>query len=135
MDNEDNMEKRVRQYIIARDKLKEIETKYEQDRKPYLEAQELLSGMIMSFLDKHNMTSLKTTAGTCSTSTKYSASLADPDAFMQHVIQSQAFDLLDRKANVTSVREYVKANKTLPPGVNLSARTTVSVRRPSDKVE
>jgi hypothetical protein len=59
--------------------------------------------------------------------------LADPEAFMKYVIDNQAFDMLDRKANVTAVKEYVQETGALPPGVNLSSIKTIGVRRASGK--
>jgi hypothetical protein len=50
---------------------------------------------------------------------------------MRYVIANQKFELLDRRANVTAVKEFVKENKEQPPGCNLSAVETVGVRRPS----
>jgi hypothetical protein len=52
---------------------------------------------------------------------------------MKYVIDNNLFDLLDRKANVTAVKDHVKEKGALPPGVNLSAIETVGVRRPSAK--
>jgi hypothetical protein len=48
---------------------------------------------------------------------------------MNHVISTKNFDLLDRRANSTAVREFIKKNNVQPPGVNLSAHRTVGVRK------
>jgi hypothetical protein len=42
---------------------------------------------------------------------------------MDYVIANAAYDLLDRKANVTAVTEFIKENNA-PPGVNFSPRTS-----------
>ena len=76
---------------------------------------------------------IKTPHGTCYNSTRYTASLADPDAFMTFVRDNNYYDLIDRKANVTACRDHVKEKGALPPGVNLSAIKTVGVRRASGK--
>jgi hypothetical protein len=52
---------------------------------------------------------------------------------MAFVKTTNNYDLLDRKANVTAVKDYVSENGTLPPGVNLSSIKTVGVRRASGK--
>jgi hypothetical protein len=125
------VEKRVGQYISIRDRLKEMDDEFEKKRAPLVELQNLLTGWMMQFLETSGADSIKTSAGTCFNSTRYSASLADPKAFMDFVIDQRNWDLLDRKANATAVRDYVAEKGSLPPGVNLSAIRTVNVRRPT----
>jgi len=45
------------------------------------------------------------------------------------VIGSEAWDLLDRKANVTAVSDFIEENNAPPPGVNFSTTYVVGVRR------
>lgn len=123
------VDKRVGQYIQVRDKLKEMDKEYEERRKPLLDLQNSLSGWMMEFLEKTGGTSIKTKLGTVYLSLRYSASLADPDLFMNFVIENKMYDLLDRRANSTACKDYVTEKGTLPPGVNLSALKTVGVRR------
>jgi hypothetical protein len=123
------VDKRVGQYIQLRDKLKEMDKEYEEKRKPLLDLQNVLSGWMMEFLEKTGGTSIKTKLGTVYLSVRYSASLADPEAFMNFVIENQLYDLLDRRANSTACKDYVTEKGNLPPGVNLSALKTVGVRR------
>lgn len=120
---------RVSQYVQVRDALKALEEEYERKKAPLVELQNLLNGWLMDVLDKAGADSIKTDAGTCYLSTRYTASLADPDAFMKHVISTGQYELLDRRANATAVKDYVKAHNNLPPGANLSAVKTLGVRR------
>jgi hypothetical protein len=125
------VDKRVAQYIQIRNKLKEIDKEYDDKRKPFVELQNMLSGWLQSFLEKSGSESVRTASGTCYQSTRYTASLADPEAFMNFVIANQQFDLLDRKANATACRDWAEEHKNLPPGVNMSAVKTVGVRAPT----
>jgi len=125
----EDINKRVEQYITIRDKLKELDAAHEEKCKPLRELQEVLSGKLRTFMEANNLDNLKTEAGTCYTSTRYTASLADPDAFMKFVINNKLFDLLDRRANNTAVKEYVNEHNSLPPGCNLNQVQTVGVRR------
>ena len=81
-------------------------------------------------LPKHGADSVKTNEARASTP-RYSASLADPKAFMDYIKTHEAWDLLDRKANATAVKEFVAEKGFLPPGANLSAIRTINVRRPT----
>lgn len=122
-------DKRVEQYIQLRDKLKAMDVEYEEKRKPLRAMQDILSGWLQEFLEKSGGTAIKTKHGTVYLSTRYSASLADPDAFMNFVIENKLYDLLDRRANSTACKDYATEKGDLPPGVNLTALQTVGVRR------
>ena len=130
----EDMEKRVQQYIDVRDALKRVDERWEAERKPLLEIQEALAGRIQQFMDENSLQNLKTKSGTAYVSIKYTASLADPDVFMKFVISTGKFELLDRRANSTAVKDYVAANNELPPGCNLNGISQVGVRRPAKKV-
>lgn len=125
------VEKRVGQYIQVRDAIKKLKDQHEEQLKPLVELQNVLTGWLQTCLETSGAEAIKTKAGTCYSTTRYTASLADPEIFMKFVLEKQNFDLLDRKANVTAVKDYVAENGALPPGVNLSAITTVGVRRAS----
>jgi hypothetical protein len=127
------LEKRVEQYIAVRDKIKEIQDKHSEELAPLIEMQNLLTTWLQDFLSTAGAQSVKTSEGTVYASTRYSASLGDPQAFMDYVIKNSAFDLMDRKANATAVRDFVETHKSLPPGVNLNAIRTIGVRRAGGK--
>lgn len=122
---------RIAEYVRCRDQIKVIEERHKTELAPLKELQDMLGGWLQSALDKAGADSIKSLAGTAYKTQKFTASLADPKAFMDFVIENALFDLMDRKANVTAVKEYVEQNGSLPPGVKLSAIETVGVRRPT----
>ena len=126
----EDINKRVQQYVQIRDLLKAMDAEHEAKRKPIVELQQILSGRIQQFMVDNKITKgIRTEAGTAYVSTRYTASLADPEAFMKYVIENKDFDLIDRRANATAVKEYVGKHNSLPPGCNLNAIQTVGVRR------
>ena len=125
----EDIDKRVEQYVQVRDKIKALDEQHDLARKPLLEIQEILSGKLREFLETNKLENLRTKHGTCYVSTRYTASLADPEIFMDFVIKNNKFELMDRRANATAVRGYVEEHKNLPPGVNLNGVQTVGVRR------
>lgn len=125
----EDMEKRTRQFVEVRDRIKALEDAHKLNIKPLKEIQEVLAGRIQAFMAANNLENLRTKAGTCYTTVRHTASLSDPEAFMTYVKSHNAFDLMDRRANSTAVRDFVKQNKALPPGCNLTAIETVGVRR------
>jgi len=128
-----NIEKRVKQYVAVRDLIKGMKDRHEKELEELVDIQNKLTGVIQQCLEAVGAESIKTSEGTAYTTTRYTASLADPKAFMDYVISNSMFDLLDRKANSTAVRDHVAEKGLLPPGVNLSSISTVGVRRASGK--
>jgi hypothetical protein len=125
------VEKRIAQYVQVRDTIKEKNDEFAKTMQPLIETQNLLTAWLTQKLETVGAESVKTKAGTVYTTTRYSASLADPQVFMDYVKSTDQFELLDRKANATAVRDHVEAKGSLPPGVNLNAIRTVGVRRAS----
>lgn len=116
-------------YVKLRDKKKEIEERHKAELAELNDTMTKLSAKMMEMLDKVGAQNIKTSEGTVYASSKYSASLADPKAFMDFVIANNKFDLLDRKANANACRDYVAETGSQPPGVNLTSIRTLGVRR------
>lgn len=121
--------KRVEQYVKLRDKIKQIKDEQKKILKPYNETLEQLNALLLAHLNGLNGNSVSTDAGTVYRTEKKSASLADAEAFMEYVIANNAFDLLDRKANVTAVEDHINEHNAPPPGVNFQSTFEVGVRR------
>lgn len=121
--------KRVDQYVKLRDLIKAKEAEYKKELAPYKETLEQLNSVLLAHINGIGGNSVSTDNGTVYRTEKKSASLADAQAFMDFVVANQAFDLIDRKANVTAVEEFIKENNTPPPGVNFSSTFVVGVRR------
>lgn len=124
-----DMDKRAGQYVALRDKIKDIEAKHKLELAPFKDAKEKLEAVFLQHLISINAESVRTSSGTVSRTVKHSASLADPEAFMRFVIGGEYWDMLDRKANVTAVSDFIEENGAPPPGVNYSSTTTVGIRR------
>lgn len=124
-----NINKRVEQYVALRDRIKQLDDEHKEKMKPFRETLEKLNGVLLGHLNEIEVNSVNTDAGTVYRTEKKSASLADPAAFMRFVIDNEAWDLLDRKANVTAVADFIEEQSTTPPGVNFSTRFEVGVRR------
>lgn len=127
------VQKWIGQYVAVRDAKKALQEVQDAAIKEYDDILERLAGRLQQFFTETGQDNAKTGAGTAFLSTTYRASLADPQAFMDYVIGTSSFSLLDRKANVTAVRAFVKKNERLPPGVNLTGTKKVNIRRPGQK--
>lgn len=133
MDTETLVDKWVGQYIALRDEVKRRNDLHEASIKEYKDLMADRAGKLQAFLDTSGIDSAATKHGTVYTTTRYTASVSDPKAFMDYVIQHQDWDMLDRRANVTAARDYVKEHHADVPGVSISSLATVGVRRPTAK--
>ena len=82
------VDKRVEQYIKVRDAIKAANDAHDLQIKPLVELQNLLTGWMQNFMEQAGADNIKTAHGTCYSTTRYTASLADPEAFMKHVIST-----------------------------------------------
>lgn len=124
-----NLEVRTEQYVKLRDLIKEKDEAHKAAMAPYRETLEKLNNFLLDELNKVGVDSVKSKAGTVYRTFKRSASLEDSEQFMQYVINTAQFDLLDRKANLKAVDDYMATNGVLPPGVKLSSHSVVGVKR------
>jgi hypothetical protein len=127
--NNIDVEKRVGQYVKLRDLKAEMKAKHEEELKPVNETMGMIEEELKSALNAVNATNMKTDNGTVSLSIKATASAADINAFWTWIITQGAFDMLDKKPNVTAITEYVKQHGVPPPGVNYTTYQGVGVRR------
>jgi hypothetical protein len=124
--------KRTQQYIQLRDKIDEINKRHEEELKPFKEMKAKLDGMLLDYLNTHNMKSAKAEGvGTITATDRKSATVADADAFRLFVTTQAMWDLADLRANAPAVAEYIAENAVEVPGVKLTMMRTLSVRRSS----
>ncbi len=124
-----DLEKRTGQFVKLRDLKAELKEKHEAEMKPINEAMEMIKEELKQALLSMNAKNAKTEAGTVSLTQKVSASAADINAFWTWVITQGAFDMLDKKPNVTAITEYVQQHGVPPPGVNYNVFQDIGVRR------
>jgi hypothetical protein len=137
-----DIEKRVGQYVKLRDRIKELEEQHEKELAPYKSALETLNEVLLQHLNSVNAESARTANGTVTRCQKKSCTIADKSAFWTFVVTQGKFDMIEYKANVKAVEDYIKSQAAEaqlnpgkgievgpPPGVNYSTRFVVGVRR------
>ena len=90
---------------------------------------EKLEGRLLSLFAASGVESTRTQFGTAYKTKVAYASLGDKDAFMQHVREHQAFDLLDIRVSKTNVQQHLAEGEELPPGVNWREEVHIRVNR------
>lgn len=124
-----NINDRIKQYVALRDKIRDLDKAYKEKMTPYRELLEQLGGVLLAHLSSVGCDSAASPSGTVYKTTKNTASIADGKAFFEYVKKHKAWDLLDKKANVVAVKDFIEAYSTPPPGVNWNSVDTVGVRR------
>lgn len=122
---------RVLQYRKVREAIAAIKERHEKELAAPKEVLERLGGLLDAFLLKASVETVRTKNGTFFRGTRFTATVQDPAAFMDHVIANQQWDLIERRANSTAVKDFIEKHKHPVPGVNLNSITTVSVRAPT----
>jgi len=121
--------KRVAQYVALRDKIREMNKAHEEAIKPYEDALFQLNSVLLQHLTAQNVESVKTEFGTVYKSRRYSASIQDVEAFWDYVVQNQAWELVDKRANANACADHATQTGNPPPGLNFSSIYTAGVRR------
>jgi hypothetical protein len=121
----------VAQYLAVRERIAEIKAAQKEYLAQYDAMLDKLGGKMLAFLDATGQESAKTDEGTVFIAHRSTASLADPDAFMDYVRENDAYELMDRRANSVACREFADEHGSLPPGVKLNSTRTVNVRSPT----
>ncbi len=124
-----DVEKVVGQYVKLRDKIKEISDKHAAELKPFNDMKVRLDGMLLDHLNKQNVKSMRTEAGTITSTVRRSATVEDKEAFRTYVEIMGLWDLVDFRANAPAIFQCIEETGAPPPGVKTSQMATLSVRR------
>ena len=120
---------RVGQYVKLRDLIKEKDDFHKEVMKPYRQALEDLNLVLLGHLDTIGVENAKTESGTVYMTAKKSVKIVDEPVFWDFVTTNEAWDLIDKKANVTAVSDYLEEHQALPPGLDITTMNVVGVRR------
>ena len=132
-DSPEKIDELVALYITLRDWTKSEKAKFEAKVAPKKQAMEKIEGHLQTLLTNTGQIRGACRTGSFYSTTKYSASITDKETFKRHVIGTEAWDLLDLKANVVAVRDFLKESPGTPAeaiGIKLNAIAKIGVRRP-----
>jgi hypothetical protein len=96
------------------------------------EDQNKLRAVLLGVLNASNANSMATDYGTVYRTERIKPSAADWSAIYAWIMQDpERFELLEKRLKVTTIKEYMEATGTLPPGVNIHREYDIGVRRPT----
>jgi hypothetical protein len=115
---------------LVRARIEEIEARHKEELKDYIELESELLNSIMRFLQVTNQQNAKTPSGTAYLAHKESFKVEDQAEFRHHVIGTEAWELIEWRANRTGVRAFEEKFKELPPGMTKSVLLECRVLAP-----
>lgn len=126
---EENFGQLIQLYLETRDAKTALEKKQKEHLKKYSVVLNKIEAKLMEHLRKRGLQSLSSDIGTAYIVHRRSAPIADGEAFKNYIIENRDWDMLDWKANVTAVGDFITEHQTLPPGVNFNSVVSIGVMR------
>jgi len=127
--SESSVAEKIEQFVMLRDHkesaTKELATSLERCN----EAMNKLEGELLQELAELGSESIKSKFGTAYKRVVLTATVSDPEEFMEDVKEHGLWDMLDVKANKTEVAAYLKNDLPLPRGVKASQTIKIGIRR------
>jgi hypothetical protein len=119
----------IEQYVKLRNTKNLIEAEQKEALKPYAEALESIELALLDYLNEAGIDNVKSKYGTAFKKATMTAKMADRQAVIAYCKETNNFDLFTNNLTKETVKEYLEANGTAPPGVEIFQFTVVQVRK------
>ena len=116
-------------YIQIRDARAQAKKAFETADDALKEKLGKISAVFLDRFKKDGSEAVRTVYGTAFKATDEFASVGDRDAFMTHVKEQGAYELMDVRCNKTAVKQYIEAHQDVPPGVTWRTEVVVRIHR------
>lgn len=123
------MDDLVEKYIAVRDRKAEIAAEYKAKIAKCDEVLDRIEGALLAQFQQLGVESVRTKVGTAYCSHRTSATVADWDAALEYIKQTDNWQLLERRVSKKDIEEFKGEHGDLPPGVNWRDEVVVNVRR------
>lgn len=125
----------IKTYLKLRGQKEAIEAEAKTKVKDIVAKLSKLESFLKIKADEQGVTQFKTEDGTAFLTTNDYAQVGDWDEVLAFIVKNEAYDLLEKRVSKYAVRGYIDANKSVPNGINYGTRISLSVRKPTTKVE
>lgn len=123
------MDELVENYVKLRDAKAQLKAQYDAKRAKLDEILTQIEGNLLLKFQELGCESVRTSVGTAYKSTRTSATVADWDIILEHILDTENYTLFDHRISKKAVEEYKEENGDLPPGINWREEVVVNVRR------
>jgi hypothetical protein len=120
----------IMKYVEIRFEKSKLADKHKEQLAPYNQALDGLEAVFMREMDKGGVDSISARdCGTIYRSTRSSATVADFNLLKAHIIEHDAWELLQGRVSAVAVEAFLEDTGELPPGVSLSKILKIGVRK------
>lgn len=119
----------VEKYRLLRDKVKEIETRQDNELKPYKQMMSNIESMLGGILDRDGLNSCNTPNGTFYKKTNTSYSIENPEALRQWAETENRPDIYENRVAQSVVKDMLERGQGLPPGIKVSSITRINIQK------
>jgi hypothetical protein len=121
----------IQLYLDTRDAKQALEKQHKDQLKQYTEVMTKIEGVLLNHLQGNETTSISSDEGTAYLTTKRSATIGDAVSFKNYIIENRAWDMVDWRANVTAVGDFLQEHQVVPPGINWRTSVSLNVMKKS----
>jgi hypothetical protein len=123
-------DKLVKVYIKMRDFKSQLKAKYDEDEAEIKAQMDIVEAQLLELHKTTGTESLRTKYGTATRGVQTRYWTSDWEAMHKFIMEHNAPDLLERRVAQGQMKEFLKDNPdTMPIGMNIDSRYTVTVRR------
>src|ERR1051326_2204666 len=120
----------VQTYLMLREARERGKDRHEYRDKILREHQHRIENALGAFMQRNTSSGLNTKYGTVFSTHQSTARVADKNAFLLYLQESDAWHMATIGANKKEVADHLEKNEgQLPPGVDWSSRVVVQIRR------
>lgn len=116
-------------YIKLRDKRDEVKKAHTEQLQPYNDMMGKLEGLLHAELQRAQLDSMRSEAGTVYRSTETSVSVKDWPATLAFIQDNKLFDLFEARVSKTAAIAVIEETKAPIPGVQITQTEVLRVRR------
>lgn len=124
----------IGRYRKLREERDEAKKEFVLANKPTMDRMESIESALKSRLIERGAKSVATDFGTAYKTVVSQVQVKDWTAFLEEVIEREAWELLERRASKAEVMAKVEAGEELPPGLAVSQRVNLNVKKPVAKI-
>ena len=124
-----NIEDVVKGYVSLRDLKTKMKKGHTEELAPINENMMKIEGWLMRDLQVRKVLSQKTAEGTAFIQSSTKATVRDRDAFLAHVKENDAWDLIENRVAKSVVEDHLENTGEIIPGVHYEKTLVVRIRR------
>ena len=123
----------IARYRNLRDEQAKAKAAFAAAVKPTMARMDLIETTLKARLIDRGAKSVATDAGTAYKSVVTSVQVKDWAAFLEHVIENEAWFLLERRASKSEIVAAIDDGEPLPPGLALAQKVNLNIKKPVAK--